>query len=124
MAFAPARPTARKPVHIVPALKNLNGLGRVLKNKIGGALEFDEIPIATMGLLSLSRCISKPLIECLWMQCRFWRAGLPTWHVRALLLVKESGNLPHSGEAADKLDEAGPWAVPRISSRRLRSRVR
>ena len=75
-------------------------------------------------LLSLSRCIFEPLIECLWMQCRFWRAGLPTWHVRALLLVKESGNLPHSGEAADKLDEAGPWAVPRISSRRLRSRVR
>ena len=41
-----------------------------------------------------------------------------------MLLVKESGNLPHSGEAADKLDEDGPCAIPRISSRRLRSRVR
>lgn len=34
--------------------------------------------------------------------------------MRALLLVKESGNLPHSGEAADKLDEAGP--VPFLGS--------
>lgn len=51
MAFAPARPTSRKPVHIVPAPKNLHGLGRVLENKIEEALEFDEIPIATMGLL-------------------------------------------------------------------------
>ena len=51
MAFAPARPTTRKPVHIVPALKNLHGLGRVLENKIDEALEVDEIPIATMGLL-------------------------------------------------------------------------
>lgn len=49
---------------------------------------------------------------------------MPTCGVRALLLVKESGNLPHSGEAADKLDEDGPCAIPRISSRRLRSRVR
>ena len=51
MAFAPARPTSRKPVHIVPAPKNLHGLGRVLENKIDEAPEFDEIPIATMGLL-------------------------------------------------------------------------
>lgn len=51
MAFAPARPITRKPVHIVPALKNLHGLGRVLENKIDKALKFDEIPIATMGLL-------------------------------------------------------------------------
>lgn len=51
MAFASACPTARKPVHIVPALKNLHGLGRVLKNKIDEALKLDEIPIATMGLL-------------------------------------------------------------------------
>ena len=51
MAFAPARPIAQKPVHIVPALKNLHGLGLVLKNKIDEALKFDEIPIATMGLL-------------------------------------------------------------------------
>lgn len=55
MAFAPARPTARKPVHIVPALKNLHGLGRVLENKIDEALEVDEIPIATMDLLLGSR---------------------------------------------------------------------
>lgn len=51
MAFAPARPTTRKPVHIVPALENLHGLGRVLKNKIDKALKINEIPIATMGLL-------------------------------------------------------------------------
>ena len=51
MAFAPARPTSRKPVHIVPAPKNLHGLGRVLENKIDEALEFDEIPVAAMGLL-------------------------------------------------------------------------
>lgn len=51
MAFAPARPITRKPVHIVPALKNLHGLGRVLENKIDEALEVDEIPIATMDLL-------------------------------------------------------------------------
>ena len=69
------------------------------------------LPLTTYPLLSLSRCIFRPLIECLWMQCRFWRAGLPTCRVRALLLVKESGNLPHSGEAADKLDEVGPGPV-------------
>ena len=51
MAFASARPTSRKPVHIVPAPKNLHGLGRVLENKIDEALEFDEIPVAAMGLL-------------------------------------------------------------------------
>ena len=51
MAFASARPTARKPVHIVPAPKNLHGLRRVLENKIDEALEVGEIPIATMGLL-------------------------------------------------------------------------
>lgn len=49
---------------------------------------------------------------------------MPTCKMRALLLVKESGNLPHSGKAADKLDEGDPCAVPRISSRRLRPRVR
>ena len=70
-------------------------------------------PKITARLLSLNRCIFEPFIERLWMQCRFWRAGLPTSRVRALLLVKESGNLPHSGEAADKLDEGGP---PRHSS--------
>lgn len=51
MAFAPTRPTTRKPVHIVPALKNLHGLGRVLENKIDKAPKIDEIPIATMGFL-------------------------------------------------------------------------
>lgn len=51
MTFASARPTTRKPVRIVPALKNLHRLGRVLENKIDEALEVDEIPIATMGLL-------------------------------------------------------------------------
>ena len=51
MAFAPARPITRKPVHIVPAPKNLHGLGRVLKNKVDEALELDGIPIAATSLL-------------------------------------------------------------------------
>ncbi len=32
--------------------------------------------------------------------------------MRAELLAKESGNLPHPGEAADKLDEVGPAPIP------------
>ena len=51
MAFASACPTARKPVHIVPVLKSLNGLGRVLKNKVDDVLKLGEIPIAATSLL-------------------------------------------------------------------------
>lgn len=61
----------------------------------------------------------------MWVQCRFWRAGTPKQALRASWhLASECGDLPHPGKAADKLDEDGLRAIPRISFRRLRSWVR
>ena len=54
-----------------------------------------------MGLLSSSCCIWEPNIECFQVQCRFWRAGMPTWVLRPWDLVKESGILPHLEQAAN-----------------------
>ena len=57
------------------------------------------------------------------VQCRLWRAGMPTSVPGGLCHpVRETGIPPHPGEAANWLDE-GARGPPRISFRRLRSRV-
>ena len=78
--------TAKRFLHDenVRSIETRDDLAETLRGRESGGVYITTIQKFSeqMGLLSFSCCIWEPNIECFQVQCRLWRAGMPTCGLR------------------------------------------